>query len=257
MTILEEILEEKAKEVAKLKKSYDSIKTNKLPYNRSLYQTFMTSDYMNIIAEIKRASPSKGMINPDVIPSSQALDYQKYGAGAISVLTDEPFFKGTMEDLIAVKKQVAIPILNKDFIIDEIQIDRARDAGADVVLLIAAALSPERLQILFDYATNKGLEVLFEVHNQAELAIAQTIGASIIGINNRDLKTFQVDLAITEQLAAQIDTSHTLVISESGMRTREDVERVKRAGVKGILVGETMMRSTTLDQTFEQLRVKL
>ncbi|CQR46076.1 Indole-3-glycerol phosphate synthase [Paraliobacillus sp. PM-2] len=257
MTILDDILKEKAKEVEVLKKFFQvNEKKNFLP-KRSLFKRFMKHDHMNIIAEIKRASPSRGIINEGVVPSEQAVKYKNHGAGAISVLTDEPFFKGTMDDLSAVREKVDIPILNKDFIIDEIQIDRAKNAGADVILLIAAALPAQRLQELFEYAINADLEVLFEVHNEEELTVAQSIGASIIGVNNRNLKTFDVDLATTERLAEQIDTSNTLLISESGIKTTADVERVKQAGAKGILVGETMMRSQALDQTFTQLQIKL
>ncbi|WP_117161099.1 indole-3-glycerol phosphate synthase TrpC [Paraliobacillus sp. X-1268] len=257
MTILDTILEEKAKEVALLKENYQKKdRQRKLPI-KSLFDIFMEADYMNIIAEIKRSSPSKGSINPDVNPPEQGKQYEKYGASVISVLTDYPFFKGTMDDLAAVREAVEIPILNKDFIIDEIQLERAKDYGANVILLIAAALPKNRLLELYKYAKQLDLEVLFEVHNEEELMVAQEIGADIIGINNRNLKTFEVDLAITERLTTLIDTSKTVVISESGIKTTTDVERVKKAGVRGILVGETMMRSGQLDKTFSDLRIKL
>lgn len=255
MTILDDILAEKVKEVARLKQTYQPSPEPITKKKRSMYHCFMENDHMNIIAEIKRASPSKGVINAKVVPSQQAMDYERYGAGAISVLTDEPFFQGTMKDLIAVRNQVDLPILNKDFIIDPIQIDRAKAAGADVILLIVAALSSHQLQTLFEYAVSQDLDVLVEVHNQQELIQAQAIGATIIGVNNRNLKTFDVDLATTEKLAKNIDTSKTLLISESGIQTVEDVKRVKQAGAKGILVGETMMRSTTLSQTFLELQL--
>ncbi|WP_117148852.1 indole-3-glycerol phosphate synthase TrpC [Paraliobacillus zengyii] len=257
MTILDTILEEKAKEVALLKENYQKKeRQRKLPI-KSLFDIFMEADYMNIIAEIKRSSPSKGIINPDVNPPEQGKQYEKYGASVISVLTDYPFFKGTMDDLAAVREAVEIPILNKDFIIDEIQLERAKDYGANVILLIAAALPKNRLLELYKCAKQLDLEVLFEVHNEEELMVAQEIGADIIGINNRNLKTFEVDLAITERLTTLIDTSKTVVISESGIKTTTDVERVKKAGVRGILVGETMMRSGQLDKTFSDLRIKL
>ena len=257
MTILDKILAEKEKEVIELKENYRPGLTRETSTSISLYESFMKSNRMNIIAEIKRASPSKGIINEGVNPPEQAKAYESFGAGAISVLTDQPFFKGTMADLEAVRSEVQLPVLNKDFIIDEIQIDRAKDSGANVILLIAAALPNERLQALYDYATERELEVLFEVHNEEELQIGKEIGAKIIGINNRDLKTFHVDLAVTERLAAMVDTTETLLISESGFKTMEDVERIKKTGAKGILVGETMMRSNDLKQTFDQLRVQL
>lgn len=256
-TILDKILAEKEKEVARLKETYvpGTIKEKRVEV--SLYDTFMKSNRMNIIAEIKRASPSKGLINDQVNPQEQGSNYETCGAGGISVLTDEPFFQGTIEDMQQVRQKVQLPILNKDFIIDEIQIDRAYDAGANLILLIAAALPEKRLKELYAYAEQKGLEVLFEVHTKEELDIAKRIGAKIIGVNNRDLKTFNVDLAVTEQLASLIDTTSTLLISESGMKDQKDVERVMRAGAKGILVGETMMRSNDLKTTFDSLRIPL
>ncbi|WP_110943338.1 indole-3-glycerol phosphate synthase TrpC [Virgibacillus senegalensis] len=255
MTILDKILAEKTKEVARLKHNYNPAPHASVTAKRSLYERFIHADTISIIAEIKRASPSKGVINPDVNPAEQARDYADNGAGAISILTDQPFFQGTMLDLETVRKTVDVPILNKDFIIDEIQIDRAKDYGADVVLLIAAALPQERMQALYQYAKAKDLDVLLEVHDEAELEAAVNIGAEIIGINNRNLKTFEVDLAVTKKLASQITDPETLIISESGFRNRNDVENVRQYGVRGILVGETMMRSGDLSQTFKDLRV--
>ncbi|SDK18329.1 indole-3-glycerol phosphate synthase TrpC [Sediminibacillus albus] len=257
MTILTQILAEKEKEVVQLKKNYQPASRLKDVRKRSLYDSFLNAEEIGIIAEIKRASPSRGAINTNVNPPKQAAQYVNNGAGAISILTDQPFFQGAMSDLEAVRNTVDVPLLNKDFIIDEIQIDRAKDFGADVILLIAAALPEQRLADLYKYALAKDLEVLFEVHNQVELAAANEIGAKIIGINNRDLRTFEVDLATTEKLAGQVSDPNKLLISESGFRKREDVERVKQAGVKGILVGETMMRSGNLQQTFRDLQIPL
>ncbi|WP_066188331.1 MULTISPECIES: indole-3-glycerol phosphate synthase TrpC [Gracilibacillus] len=257
MTILDKILTEKRKEVDVLKQDYKPGTIQGKRVNVSLFDTFMQSDRMSIIAEMKRASPSKGLINDGVDPAEQGRLYEDCGAGAISVLTDTPFFQGSIRDMQDVREVVHVPVLNKDFIIDEIQIDRAYDGGANLILLIAAALSEERLAELYAYAANKGLEILFEVHNQEELQVAKRLGARIIGVNNRNLKTFEVDLAVTEQLAAEIDTEKVLLISESGMRTTADVERVKKAGAKAILVGETMMRSGDLKETFQSLRIPL
>ncbi|MFC4386409.1 indole-3-glycerol phosphate synthase TrpC [Gracilibacillus marinus] len=256
-TILDKIIAEKKKEVAKLKETYQSGSIQAKRVHHSLYETCMQSNRMNIIAEMKRASPSKGVINDGVEPAEQGALYEKSGASAISVLTDQPFFKGTIEDMLAVREVVDIPLLNKDFIIDEVQIDRAYDAGANLILLIAAALPESRLQALYNYATNKGLEILFEVHNEEELEVAKRIGAKIIGVNNRDLKTFEVDLAVTERLAKLIDSTTTLLVSESGIKVKEDVERVARAGARAILVGETMMRSRDVKSTFDDLRILL
>ena len=253
MTILRKILAQKRVEIDELKGSYASYpRVDHKPI--SMYESFQQSKDMNIIAEFKRASPSKGAIQLQADPAVQAKQYDQSGARAISVLTDEPFFKGRMEDLLNVREAVNVSILNKDFILDEIQIDRARDYGADVVLLIVAALTPNRLAELYHYATELGLEVLMEVHDEAEVSLANELRAPIIGINNRDLKTFNVDLATTEKLSKQIHPD-ALLISESGMKSTADVNRVHQAGARGILVGETMMRSSNLQQTFDALRI--
>ncbi|MFP7492689.1 indole-3-glycerol phosphate synthase TrpC [Terribacillus saccharophilus] len=253
MTFLARILEEKQMEIATLKQTYRPTIAQRKPI--SLFDRFQQQKQLQIIAEIKRASPSKGMINPDVVPAEQAKMYQAAGAGAISVLTDTPFFKGTMDDLAAVREAVELPLLNKDFILDEIQIDRAADYGADVILLIVAALEKDRLHALYDYAKSKGMDVLVEVHNEEELSQAQNLGANIIGINNRNLKTFEVDLAVTERLIEKIDTSATLVISESGIMVPADAERAAKAGAKGILVGETLMRADDVAAILGTLKV--
>lgn len=255
MSFLSNILIEKEKEVQLLKQQYQQHGRRKAEQEKSMYQTFMESKTMNIIAEIKRASPSKGEINVGINPVEQAQAYAKYGAKAISVLTDSAFFKGSIEDLGAVRNAVDLPILCKDFIIEEIQIDRAKEYGANVILLIAAALPKHRLSELYEYAYSKDLEVLLEVHNETELMIALEIGANIIGINNRDLKTFTVDFSVTERLAKLVDRDDILLIGESGIRNREDVERMMHAGVKGVLVGETLMRSDNLKDTLADLKI--
>lgn len=253
MTFLARILEEKRTEISTMQQTYRPTAAQRKPI--SLYERFQEQKQLQIIAEIKRASPSKGMINPDVVPADQAKIYEAAGAGAISVLTDTPFFKGTMDDLAAVREAVELPILNKDFILDEIQIDRAADYGADVILLIVAALEEERLHDLYQYAKSKEMDVLVEVHNEEELEQAQKLGANIIGINNRNLKTFEVDLGVTERLIERIDTSDTLVISESGITVTADASRAAKAGARGILVGETLMRADDIAAVLEALQV--
>jgi indole-3-glycerol phosphate synthase len=256
MTILDTILKEKEKEVALLKaqgENYpEALPKQKIP---SFYETFQQSKTMSIISEIKRASPSKGDINAGVDPVEQAKLYEENGAGAISVLTDQAFFKGTMDDLYAVRQAVSLPILCKDFVIDRVQIDRAKAYGANIILLIVAALPKEQLKSLYDYARSRDLEVLVEVHNEMELIVAREIGANIIGINNRDLKTFQVSLETTECLAGLVEDPSILLISESGIQTRKDAEKVRDSGAKGLLVGETLMRSGDIKKTIEDLKV--
>lgn len=254
MTILDDILQQKEKEVQQLKEKTFSDQTVKKQIPK-IAKTFRKSEKLSIISEIKRVSPSKGSINPDVNPVEQAKNYERLGASAISVLTDETFFKGSMDDLRAVREAVALPLLCKDFIIDESQIDRAQAAGASIILLIVAALSKERLIQLYKYATDKGLEVLCEVHNEQEMEIAIKLDPAVIGINNRNLKTFDVDLGTTEKLASMVKNPDTVLISESGIKSQEDVLRVEKAGAAAILVGETFMRSSNLEETFASLRI--
>ncbi len=254
--ILTKIIDQKKIEVPKLKEA--GLTGTALQVARpSLVESLRSATSMAVIAEIKRASPSKGEIKLDVDPIQQALTYERAGATAISVLTDETFFKGSIEDLQNVSQHVDIPRLCKDFIIDEIQIDRAYESGATIILLIVAALSKERLQRLYNYAKQKGLDVLTEVHDEEELEIALEINAEIIGINNRNLKTFVVDLEVTERLASKLDHNKHIIISESGIKTVADVERVKKAGARGILVGETLMQADDVTETLKQFRLPL
>jgi len=257
MTILDKIIKEKEKEVAALKSSdvHFAVTSNKRV--TTFREQVSGASRMNVIAEIKRYSPSKGPIQMEVDPVAQAKEYEKLGAAAISVLTDKPFFNGTMDDLRAVREAVSLPILCKDFMIDQIQIDQAKAAGANIILLIVAALDHEKLTSLYSYAKELDLEVLVEVHNEDEMERALNLGANMIGVNNRDLKTFEVDLETTEALAAMVTDPDTILVSESGIKTREDVIQVERAGASVILVGETLMRSDHLSATFEDLRVPL
>src|SRR5699024_6950638 len=256
MTILDKIIAEKKKEVKELiNQTFDQQLDDKeiKPFSERIKE----KETMGLIAEIKRASPSKGMINVDVNPKEQAELYEANGASAISVLTDMPFFKGTMDDLRTVRNAVDLPILCKDFIIDPIQIDRAKAAGANIILLIAAALKDEEFMNLFNYAREKELEILCEVNREEEMEKVLNLGANIIGINNRDLKTFDVDLKTTEKLASMVTDPETILISESGIKTKEDAQTVAASGAEAILVGETLMRSDDIAQTMNDLQVLL
>lgn len=255
MTILDKIIIEKQKYVNELQgKTFPQSHMKDIP---SLLETIQDSQTMNIIAEIKRSSPSKGNINLDIDPVAQAKAYEKHGAAAISVLTDQPFFNGSMDDLRAVREAVDIPILCKDFMIDKLQIDEAQAAGANIILLIVAALDHVTLAELYIYAKSLGLDVLCEVHNEDEMERALNLEADIIGINNRNLKTFEVDLETTDNLASMVTNPHTVLVSESGLRTRADVETVEQSRANAILVGETLMRSDDLQATFTDLQVPL
>lgn len=257
MTILDKIIAQKKIEVKELKivcGDMEKIEREKRP---SLFETLKQSKKMNIISEVKRASPSKGNINENVDPIAQAKKYAEAGVGAISVLTDKQFFKGSMADLLAVSEVVDVPLLCKDFMIDEIQIDVAKRHGASIILLIAAALPEERLKELYDYAQLRELDVLFEVHNIEEAKIALRIGAKVIGINNRNLKTFEVDLGTTEEVAEFLKDEDIILVSESGIKTVEDVERVEKSGAKAILVGETLMRADDIGETIKRFQIPI
>ncbi|RIW35060.1 indole-3-glycerol phosphate synthase TrpC [Bacillus salacetis] len=241
--ILTTIIEQKKQEVAQLKKiGYEQANLYREGKHK-LADSLLSSKELRVIAEIKRASPSKGEIASAAEPAQQAKRYEDGGAAAVSVLTDQRFFKGSIEDLKAVRREVDLPLLCKDFFIDEIQIDRAKDAGANIILLIVAALTQKRLEELYRYAVSLDLEVLVEIHDEDEGERAAALGAAIIGINNRNLKTFQVDLANTERLAPLMNGKNSVVISESGIKSREDAIRAARAGAEGILAGESLMIS--------------
>lgn len=257
MTILQTILEEKKLEVAKLREN--GVAGEPVAKQRpSLFNRLYEAQKVQVIAEMKRASPSKGLIAEGADPVKQATQYSEQDVACISVLTDAKFFKGSFEDLQAVAQAVPTPLLCKDFMIDEIQIDQAQQSGASVILLIVAALDQETLQRLFTYATSKGLEVLVEVHDVEELQRALAIDAKIIGVNNRDLRTFEVDLARTEEVAAQFPFHEERVfISESGLVGREDALRVSAAGAKAVLVGETLMRSNSVEEAIGALQVPI
>ena len=194
-----------------------------------------------LIAEIKKASPSKGLIREDFDPVAIAKTYEASGASAISVLTDEKYFQGRLEYLVAVHDAVGLPILRKDFIIDPYQVYEARAAKADAILLIVAALPIEQLNGLMALATELGMASLVEVHAPEELDVALEIGSKIIGINNRNLRTFETKLETTLALAAKVPGDRILV-SESGILARSDVESLMAVGVDAILVGESLMR---------------
>ena len=194
-----------------------------------------------VIAELKKASPSKGVLRADYHPAEVAKTYDAVGAAAISVLTDEEFFKGSLEDLAAVSAAVTIPVLRKDFMLDPFQILEARAAGADAILLIVAAHPDSTLRELGAEARGMGLDVLCEVHNQDELTRAIDLGSDVIGVNCRNLKTLEVDLSLHEKLVDAMP-KNVIRVAESGIRTAEDVARLTAAGFDVFLVGETLMR---------------
>ncbi|HWY50477.1 MAG TPA: indole-3-glycerol phosphate synthase TrpC [Chthoniobacterales bacterium] len=209
-----------------------------------------SDDKFGLIAEIKKASPSAGVIAEAFDPIEIAKNYERSGANAISVLTDTKFFQGKLQDLADVRRAVSVPLLRKDFIVDEIQIAESAANGADAILLIVAALEQKQLVHLLRTATSYQLDALVEVHTREELNRALDAGAKIVGINNRNLATFDVDLAVTEELCREVPDEIVLV-SESGIKTTQDVGRMKACGVDAVLVGEALMRG---EISIEQLR---
>jgi indole-3-glycerol phosphate synthase len=194
---------------------------------------------MALVAEVKRRSPSAGAIAEDLDPVAHAASYAESGASAVSVLTDEPFFGGSLEDLRRVAHEVRIPTLRKDFILDEVQVAEAREAGASAVLLIVRALTPERLRQLLGVARDLGLEALVEAHDARELDLALDAGAGILGINSRNLDDFRIDVAGAWALIARIPRE-IVVIAESGMASEADVRRAADAGADGVLIGTAL-----------------
>jgi indole-3-glycerol phosphate synthase len=283
--ILDTIVEEKKREVARLPERLiaagdlrdamlehgerrDFMAALRTPSRNTQHATRVA-----LIAEVKKASPSAGIICKDFDPVRIAKEYEAAGANCLSVLTDERFFQGSLDYLRQIRAAVKIPLLRKDFIIDERQILEAIEWGADAILLIVAILDDERLKRFHALAKSAGLAVLVEVHDETELERAMAMGADLIGVNNRDLKTFKVDLGTTERLAAILnrrtgaspvshvkkengdrqDACPALLVAESGIHTRADVERLAKCGAKAILVGESLMKGGDIRSKVRQL----
>ena len=208
-----------------------------------------------VIAEVKKASPSLGDIVEHFHPLSQAREYARGGAHALSILTDEKFFKGHLHYLHTIRKEVDLPLLRKDFIIHELQVYESVVAGADAILLIVASLDDPTLNRLYDLAKSCQLDVLVEVHDLDEMERALELGADMIGINNRNLKTFEVNLATTELLSEEIPAD-TVAISESGIKTADDIRRVRACGMNAVLVGETLMRAKNVPEKLAELLLR-
>ncbi len=258
MTILDDILAHKVEEVAEAKRALPPPQLEQRAREirnptRGLRRALSGTPRPRIIAELKRRSPSRGEIRPGFDAAACAKAYAENGAAAISVLTDERFFGGSLELLRVVREQVSVPLLRKDFVIDPYQIDEARVAGADAVLLIVAALDPHAVEELAGRAAGLGLDALVEVHDERELEHALAAGADLIGVNNRDLRTFETDLAVTERLAKHVPRGVVLV-AESGIFTHDDVRRLERAGAQACLVGESLMREPDLGLALRELR---
>ncbi len=261
MSILGEILRSKVPEVAaaRLRKPLSALEEEVANSDavRPLAQALRRSagQPIRVIAEFKRASPSAGAIAADASPEPVVRMYEDAGASAISVLTCEKYFDGRLEFLARVRAEVALPVLRKDFIIDSYQIAEARAAGADAVLLIVSALEGGRLAELYHCAADYGLQALVEVHDEAEADRAVAIGAEIVGVNHRNLATFEVDIGLTGRLAKRVPPE-CILVGESGIRTPEHAEELRQHGAHAILVGESLMRAEDTVAALRELRGK-
>ena len=258
--ILDDIVEKRREQLEREKENFPQEDMKEMALNSrrvSLdFKAALKADGISIISEVKKASPSRGIISEDFRPTEQAKAYEEAGADAISCLTEEHFFKGADKYLADIRASVNLPILRKDFIFDEYQIYEAKVLGADAVLLIAAILSEEELIKLSRLAASLGLFCLTEVHNEEELQKVVRCKCDIIGINNRDLNTFHVDLNTTKRLAKLVPYDAVLV-SESGMKNGNDIKEVKEYGADAVLIGETLMRSGDIKNTIKELRGSL
>jgi indole-3-glycerol phosphate synthase len=253
--ILERIVAAKRKEVAALKKTTPLVQAedaigNLLPVRD--FRGAISNRRCSIIAEVKRSSPSKGRIREEFDPVQIATCYQDNGAHAVSVLTDEAFFEGKAHYLSEIKKSMSLPLLRKDFIIDAYQIYETRFLGGDALLLIVGLLEESQLQEYIELSTTLGLAPLVEIHTAEELDKALAAGAEIIGINNRDLKTFSTDIETTLKLAPLIPGDR-IVVTESGINTREDIEQLMEAGIHCFLIGEALMRAEDIGGKLREL----
>jgi indole-3-glycerol phosphate synthase len=254
MNILERIVEVKRRELARmpvkrvdvacLRAALEARDSVQRDFTKALRRPRAGS--VALIAEVKKASPSAGLIRPDFDPVAIALAYERAGASCLSVLTDEEFFQGSLRFLREIREAVTLPLLRKDFVLDPRQVLEAVEWGADAVLLIAAILPDDELRSLHELVLAAGLTALVEVHDEVEMDRVLRIGARVVGVNNRDLRTFRVDLGTTERLAERLHAvgpgGDVFLVAESGIQTRADVERLERCGAGAILVGETLMR---------------
>ncbi len=245
MTILDDILVQTRATIetdrAKVAEAELKAAIRDLPPCRDFHAALATGNEVRLIAEVKRASPSAGRIRDEFDPVAVARCYQQAGAACVSVLTDQPFFQGSLEYLREIRQAIDLPLLRKDFLVDPYQLLQARAAGADCVLLIAECLDPESLRQLHDQALELGLQTLIELFEEKHLDAVLATGTRMVGINNRNLKTFHTNLEHTLRLRPRIPADR-LVIGESGIRTHDDLLRLKAGGVKAVLVGESLMR---------------
>lgn len=259
--ILDDIFENRKRQVElkKRERTMSQIEKEVQAYCRAHktkdFAAALRGDTLSVIAEVKKASPSRGVICADFDPLAIAKKYEMAGAAAISVLTEETYFQGRIGYLEMISRKVPLPILMKDFIFDEWQICEARLVGADAILLIAAMLSSDRLKQLLNYAKAVGLAALVETHDEAEVAAAVEAGAEIYGVNNRNLRDFSIDTDCACRLSEFLP-KEAVFVAESGIKNREDAEKMRGAGADAILVGEALVTADDLNEKLKELRVK-
>lgn len=257
-TVLDRIIAYKKQEVAeqKLTVSEDELRRaiERAPEPQGFHHALLSASAPGLIAEVKKASPSAGIIREDFDPVRIAQTYEEAGAACLSVLTDTPSFQGHLDFLKAIRPEVNIPVMRKEFIIDRYQILEARAVGADCVLLIAECLDDQQLNDLHSFAHELGMDTLIELYEPNNLLRVLATGATLVGVNNRDFRTFETSLEHTFELKSQIPDSVALV-SESGIKTHADIERLATAGVAGVLVGESLMRQPDISQAVRSLMV--
>lgn len=253
MKILDTIVAWKKQEVAQLKAAGVIGLDQPVEPPRGFTQALLDSSAIAVIAEVKKASPSKGVICNDFDPGAIASSYEEGGAEAVSVLTDEKFFQGALDYIPLVRQTVKLPVIRKDFIIHELQIQQAGKYGADAILLIAAILDQEQIKDFLQMSAELGMDVLVEVHDEKELEKSLAAGSRLIGINNRDLRDFSVDLDTTLRLRKEMPASIP-VVSESGIKDHEDMKMLQDHGITAALIGETLMRSGNRAAALRQLR---
>ncbi len=256
--LLDEIIASKQTEVLNLKAQFKFITLSNLadafPPSRDFKSAISKPGKINLIAEIKKASPSAGIIREDFEPTLIAKEYENNGAAALSVLTDRPYFDGLLGHLKAAKEAVSIPILRKDFIIDELQIFESRLAGADAILLIARILDDAQLKSFLEVSSKNKLTSLLEVHNESEVERALKSGAEVIGINNRDLDTLKVDFTNSLKLIQKYpELKNKVLVSESGIASKSQIDELKSAGFNAVLIGETLLKSNSIGSKIKEL----
>jgi len=257
--ILDEIIEKTKEDLAKRKEEFTmdwlgrSLAFNSyMPRDIKPYLTATKENPYRIIAEVKKASPSKGIIREDFDPLFIAQEYERGGASAISVLTEPHYFKGEIEHLTGIRRYVSTPLLRKDFIVDEYQILEAVVYGADFILLIAKALSKKELKVLLEYTWRLGMEALVEIHDKEDLTKAIFAGANIIGVNHRNLDTFEMDMDLTEKLMSLIPNGK-IIVAESGLNDKETIEHLSEVGADAFLIGEYFMRKENISESLKEL----